>query len=263
MNIACPYCGALHWDAERTAKSRHFATPEFGACCNHGKVALPPLRYPPATLRALLEADDAAAREFRTNIRAYNAALAFTSLGVKTDDSINRDPTNSHRIRGGPTYVFRILGQLCHKSGVLEPAPGRAPSYAQLYLYDPQSALQQRMHRNNELRADTMGSLQSMLTTHNPYAAMFKHAFEVMREHGDVPDFEVRFRVDKASRGIHPRRINAPTADEVAMVLPGDGTTTDYRDIILRRRAVNGPCLYRIHEGHPAYSPLHYVLLFP
>ncbi|KAF9492066.1 hypothetical protein BDN71DRAFT_1509752 [Pleurotus eryngii] len=124
MTIACPYCGALHWDAERTAKSCRTATPEFWACCNHGKVTLTPLRYPPATLCALLEADDAAAREFRTNIRAYNAALAFTSLSVKMDDSINRDPTNTCRIRGGSTYVFRILGQLCHKSGVLEPAPG-------------------------------------------------------------------------------------------------------------------------------------------
>ncbi|KAF8149543.1 hypothetical protein B0H34DRAFT_190849 [Crassisporium funariophilum] len=256
MNIACPYCGALHWDAERTAKSRRGGNPEFGICCDHGKVRLPELQCPPATLRALLEADDAAARDFRTNIRAYNSALAFTSLGVKTDDSINR-------ARGGPTYIFRILGQLCHKTGALEPAPGRAPCYAQLYLYDPQIALQQRMNRNNELRADTMAALQNMLMVHNPYTAMFKHAFQVMREHGDVPDFEVRFRVEKASRGIHPRRINAPTADEVAMVLPGDGTAPDYRDILLRRRALAGPPLYRIHEGHPAYSPLHYVLLFP
>lgn len=265
MDVSCAFCGALHWREESTVKSRRSGTPEFGVCCDHGKVRLPALQRPPTTLRALLEANDAAAKEFRTNIRAYNMALAFTSLGVKTDDSVNRGNrdrvTGVRRTFGGNTYVFRILGQLCHNSAALEAERGEDPSYAQLYLYDPQVALQQRMHRNSTLRRDTMSALQNMLTVHNPYVPMFQFAFQTIQNHGDVPDFEIRFRVEKSAR-VHPRRINAPTADEVAMIIP-DGSPNDYRDIIVRRRMPSGTRLYRIHEGHPSYAPLHYVLLFP
>ena len=65
-----------------------------------------------------------------------------------------------------------------------------------------------------------------------------------------------------------PRRYNAPTADEVAVVLPGDNAIRgDYRDIILHLRPQyydgNYLRLQHINEGHPAYAPLYYVLLFP
>ncbi|KDQ27730.1 hypothetical protein PLEOSDRAFT_1042559, partial [Pleurotus ostreatus PC15] len=265
MDIPCQHCGALHWADERVNRSRRTGIPNFGMCCDHGKVRLPAPQAPPHTLQGLLEADDAQAREFRHNIRAYNMALAFTSLGVREDSSINQ--RNGRRM-GGSTWVFRIQGQLSHHSGALEAGEGRAPSYAQLYVYDPQAALQQRMLRNNALRRDTMEALQNMLSVTHRYASVFKHAFEVIREHerlggAGVPDIEVRLRAQKPRPGDHPRRYNLPTADEVAMILPGDGSKADYRDIILRRRLPQGTGLYRINEGHPAYSPLHYVLLFP
>ena len=55
----------------------------------------------------------------------------------------------------------------------------------------------------------------------------------------------------------------APTSDEIAVILPGDGTAPDRRDIILRSRSSHPGSLTRIDDGHPAYAPLHYVLLFP
>ncbi|KAL4256889.1 hypothetical protein AB1N83_012224 [Pleurotus pulmonarius] len=137
MDIVCQHCQALHWLNESTVKTRNYQHPDFGTCCNSGKVVLPPPRRPPDTLFNLFEADDEQTREFRTNIRAYNMALAFTSLGVAQDDTINRH-------FGGNSWVFRIQGQLTHLSGALEPQPNTPPSYAQLYLYDPHVALQQR-----------------------------------------------------------------------------------------------------------------------
>ncbi|KDQ22276.1 hypothetical protein PLEOSDRAFT_1051142, partial [Pleurotus ostreatus PC15] len=255
MSIACHHCEALHWRDESTVKSRNSQHPEFGTCCNSGKVMLPPPRPPPPVLHALFEANDEQTREFHTNIRAYNMALAFTSLGVSQDHTINRR-------FGGNSWVFRIQGQLSHHSGALVPEAGCPPLYAQLYLYDPHVALQQRMSRNSHLREDTMLSLQTMLTQHHQYAPMFKHAFEVLKDHPNGPDAEIRLRVQVAP-GEHVRQHNLPTADEVAMILPGDGSATDYRDIILRSRMPAETTLYRIHEGHPAYEPLHYVLFFP
>lgn len=72
--------------------------------------------------------------------------------------------------------------------------------------------------------------------------------------------------------GNDPRRYNEPTADEVGVILPGEEHQGDYRDIILHLRpqywhdSVDGKKhlkLERINEGHPAYVPMHYVLLFP
>ncbi|KAG5520645.1 hypothetical protein RHGRI_033280 [Rhododendron griersonianum] len=57
------------------------------------------------------------------------------------------------------------------------------------------------------------------------------------------------------------RRYSLPTADEIVVVIPGDGTkASGMRDIILHLRGDNG--LMQINECYPAYLPLHYVLLF-
>ncbi|TFK65829.1 hypothetical protein BDN72DRAFT_800757, partial [Pluteus cervinus] len=246
MDIECPYCHALHWDAEKTSRSR-IGRPSFGTCCDHGQVQLPPLRDPPPLLRDLLTGMDSMSKEFRKDIRQYNMAFAFTSLGVQQDD------VNDH---GG--WVFRILGQLSHLAGSLLPSGGLAPQFAQLYILDPAVALRHRTDRNKNLSPTLMSSLQSMLTASHHYATVYKHAFEILPL--DAPDYEIRLHVTSTT---DHRRYNLPTGDEVAAILPGDGSATEARDIILRRRMPEGQGLYRIHDGHPAYAPLHYVLLFP
>jgi hypothetical protein len=204
MDVACRHCGALHWIDERVVPSPEHA-PEFGMCCNSGKVQLDLLKEPPEPLHRLLTGADTQAQEFRSPITQYNAALAFTSLGVSDDKNINRHGSNA--------WVFRILGSLHHLSGALTAPEGVAPSYAQLYMYDPTVALQQRMNRNDNLRRDTMQSLQTMLTAHHPYAAMYKQAYEVLEELGeDVEDAAVRLRVVP---GTDRRRYNLPTGEEM------------------------------------------------
>ena len=58
-----------------------------------------------------------------------------------------------------------------------------------------------------------------------------------------------------------PRRYNAPTAPEIAVIMPGDGYTEGVatRDIVLHARTGG---LKRITETNCAYDSLHYVLLF-
>lgn len=253
MDRECPHCGALHWEEERVLRSSGVEGPSFGTCCDHGKVALQPLQEPPEPLRRLFAGGDAQAIEFRNHITQYNSALAFTSLGVSDDKSINKHGPNA--------WVFRIHGNLHHLSGALTAPDGIAPSYSQLYMYDPGVALQQRMNRNSNLRRDTMQSLQALLTRFHVYAQTYKHAYEVLAELGNnVEDAEVRLRVIP---GNDRRRYNLPTAEEVAVVLPGDGSSGDGRDIILRNRAPTTAPMLRISDIHPAYTPLYYVLLFP
>ena len=77
--------------------------------------------------------DTPESRHFQEEIWRFNWALSFTSLGVNEDCSVNGPG------RGPP--VFRICGDLCHRSGALEPSPGQPPRYAQLYVYEPRDAL--------------------------------------------------------------------------------------------------------------------------
>ncbi|CAG8760334.1 1985_t:CDS:2, partial [Ambispora leptoticha] len=54
---------------------------------------------------------------------------------------------------------------------------------------------------------------------------------------------------------------NLPTINAIAIILPGEGFVPEaIRNIMLR---LHGGSLKCIHECHPAYLPLHYILLFP
>ncbi|KAG5549150.1 hypothetical protein RHGRI_014498 [Rhododendron griersonianum] len=129
--------------------------------------------------------------------------------------------------RKGPTS-FTIHGELRHRTGSLLPLPGHDALYAQLYVYGPDSALQFAYAILNQL-----ASTGRHLPAHLHYSSAKDR-----------------------------RRFNLPTTDEVAIVIPEDGSeSSGMRDIILHLEGNNG--LMRINECHPAYLPLHYVLLFP
>ena len=244
MNVPCHYCGALHWADKCLA---HFSdtNPEFGKCCNHDEVRLPSLHDPPAPLWALFVGNDAAAREFHENIQQYNLAFAFTSIGVKQDTAINS---------GNAPYIYHINGELRHLAGSLLPLLAQKHSYAQLYIHNPQTALSQRTDRNSNLCCDTMETLQGVLWESHAYA------HEVLQNH-NVGNMDVWLRV---APGWDAQTHNLPTADEVAVLLPGEGNEVrDSCDIILRNHNPDGQPYQRILNTHPAYATLHYVLLLP
>ena len=246
MDVPCENCGALHWMAERLSKSTN-RSPKFGKCCAEGKVQLPLLEEPPEPLHTLLNSDTPSAVTFRQNLWKYNRAFSFTSLGVHEDHKVNK---------GNGPPVFRISGELHHKSGALTPPEGRLPRYAQLYVYEPRAALDARIQQNSDLDPSVMEALQQMLADNHQYVPVYRHAFEILQNYDVANDVEVRLRLEP---GLDRRRYNLPTADEVAVILPGSSSTQP-RDIVLRQR--DGP-LYRISDLHPAYCPLQYPLLFP
>jgi hypothetical protein len=206
----------------------------------------------------LFISDSLDAKEFRTNIVQYNAALAFTSLGVKVDQSVLG--------RGPP--VFRIHGELRHLSGSLLPEESTSPSYSQLYVVDPHEAYRYHILRNENLSLHTMQTLQQVMYDYNTYTPIYRHVYEVLQMY-DVPDYTVKLCV----LGNDPRWYNLPTTDEVGIILPENNSFPgDFCDIILHLRPRHyyntfdnqgHVQLDRINEGHAAYAPLHYVLLFP
>ncbi|KAG5545928.1 hypothetical protein RHGRI_018180 [Rhododendron griersonianum] len=258
MDILCSHCQALHWLDEKLARSSKknplFGTcclQIFGTCCLQGTVKLHLLSTPPPPLKALYDGDDVRSKSFRSNTRDYNAANAFTSLGTTLDPRV---------LSGrGPT-PFTIHGELRHRTGSLLPQAGQIGSYAQLYIYDPNSALDIRSRRNPQLRKDVLETIQGSLLEINAFVGKFRQAYAVLNqlaETGQNLPAHLHY-----SSSTDRRRYNQPTTDEIAVVVPGDGTkASGMRDIILHLRGDNG--LMRINECHPAYLPLHYVLLFP
>ena len=251
MDIECPKCGALHWACERLSKSS-IAAPKFGTCCLDGKVKLPVLQNPPRDLLELYNGTNLHSKHFLTHITSYNNAFAMVSLSH-----------NAVQLPGGP-QSFTITGELKHMSGSLLPEPGKTPIYAQVYFQSNEQALDLRIQRANQVpdgggaKRAVMQIIQDVLHRYNHYIALYKTARERIHEAGDVPDVHVRLHF---AAGSDQRRYNLPTAEEVAVILPGDGAQpTDNRDIIIQTRA--GP-LQRIRETNPAYQALYYVLLFP
>jgi hypothetical protein len=155
-------------------------------------------------------------------------------------------------------------GELMHKIGSLLPAEtaDATPVYSQLYLYDPQIALDVRMgyRWNSRLSRDVLGTLQDMLYRHHPATGIYKHAQELMANIPEGQDCELSIYFDPAC---DKRRYNEPDAAsrEISVMIPDeDHQARETQDIIIHLR--DGP-LKSISDCHPFYPALRYVLLFP
>jgi hypothetical protein len=110
--------------------------PRFSLCCSQGDIELLPYTKLPHALHNLYHGLDKRSRFFLENIRAFNSMFVFTSIGGKIDASANDGG-------GPPTFVMN--GENYHQIGSLLPLPGRQPKFAQLYIYDTENEISNRM----------------------------------------------------------------------------------------------------------------------
>src|SRR5579859_1808550 len=195
-------------------------TPRFGMCCNEGDKILKRIVHPPEPLYTLLTSPDPDAVQFRKNIRRYNAAFAFTSLGVDMDD----------RLTGNGFRPFQIHGEIYHQIGTLEPEPGNRPVYAQHYLYDGDEATEHRFARNPDLDQNILRELETMLQTHNPFPKTFQFTYEVLQT-ARVESMPLQvFMKIVMEEGMDQRVYNQSAVHEVAASLSDDNATSAMRD---------------------------------
>ncbi|GJZ62274.1 DNA helicase PIF1, ATP-dependent [Tanacetum coccineum] len=249
----CPACHAVMWYGERNDKAKRDVNLTFSLCCQEGKVLLPLFNETPPPLKQLLDYKDTTTSRFREQIRVYNIMFSFTSFGVKIDHSINT---------GRGPYTFRINGQNYHRMGSLLPAEGVQPRYAQLYFFDTQNEIRNRMSAfmDNESREkvdkNIVADLTQMLDHSNPIVRSFRMAKEWCHSNPST-DFGLRLLSERKTT----RQYNAPTVSEVATLIINDfGDGEPSRDIIVNKTN-SGP--QRISELHPSYTALQYPLLFP
>ncbi|XP_071036949.1 uncharacterized protein [Parasteatoda tepidariorum] len=230
MDKKCTYCGALKFKNE---------TP--GMCCAGGKVELPNLRSPPEPLLTLVSGETSQSKNFLKNIRKYNSCFQMTSFGATNIVSANYMPT------------FKVQGQIYHHAGSLLPLTNADHKYLQIYLM---GNTDEQINRRCQLNMSTkreIAELQKLFEQHNELIKLFKTAIEQM----PTDDYKVIIKADKTPIGQHRRQFNAPTIDEVAIVIIGEEFTS--RDIILHRR--NGDA-QKVSETHRSYDALQYPILF-
>jgi len=265
MSSACKHCGALFWKEENKW------------CCSNGKVKFKSDDLPPPVPDALLElltTNSAEAKEFRMNLRQYNAAFSMTSIGT-AKTMAKKMSEDQDKVTGRWTCVLTVCGEIYHwhvfvfvSSTVLFlrrvvplaiPHGSNERKFAQVYVCDNDSAeLETRMRNNEKLNKQTMHKLQTMLHQVNPYVKTYETARERLGANAEE-SFHIEWFTDVG--GINQRRYNAPQAAEVGMIVIGaDEESMGERDVIVQPRQGS---LKRVSILSSCYDPMHYVLLFP
>jgi hypothetical protein len=150
--------------------------------------------------------------------------------------------------------TFKVQGQIYHRAGSLLPPVDGNHQFVQIYFIgDPQEEVERRCQIHDGLNRVIVRDLQDFFHAENQLIKNFKTALERM----PTDEYTVVIRADKVPAGGHQRQYNAPTAEEVAVVIAGE--ECESRHIVLHRR---NDGLKRIPETHRSYDALQYPILF-
>jgi hypothetical protein len=150
--------------------------------------------------------------------------FAFTSTGGVVDKEINK---------GHEPYIFRMHGQNYHHIGTLLPEEGNKPCWDQLYIYDTEHEIENRIEASKNDGEDSsidpiiVTGLQKMLDEHNVLAKTFRMARDRFKE-DDYHEYTLKL-IGKRS-GTH----NLPSTSKVAALVVRDPSEQNaVRDIIV------------------------------
>jgi hypothetical protein len=182
-------------------------------------------------------------------IRNYNASFSFISFNATTDTNISKNNI----------YTLRIQGMIHHRIGPLIPEENSDAKCAQIYIHgDDQEKLRQKYSAS--LNACTLIQLQAMLLDDcsNPFVLQFKKASQLLK---NKPSLELKI-VIITNKETDRRVYNKPTSDEIAVLIPNFGESTEptKREAIVFEK--NGG-LKMIDTNKACYDPLQYPLIFP
>ena len=151
-------------------------------------------------------------------------------MGGNVDRSVNN---------GSGPYVFRINGQTHHRIGSLLPIHGQNPKYAQLYIYETNNEVKNRIdaviHEDdrNYVDPDIVTELMEMLDQWNQLVKYFR----MVRDRFDESNIHnVRIHLIW-SRNFGERQYDLPVTSEIAALIVGDfNIESSDRDIIVENR---------------------------
>ena len=262
MDQTCQYCGALGFQKEckRTKNKLHFGR----LCCNQGKVKAGKSFRVHEKIKKMLKED----KYFREHTRMFNSGMAMASLVTDRGRKWSTD------VRG-PT-ALSITGQLSRLLGPLRNTKGQRPKFIQTYFYDANDATKHRLSNFKNLSPKERQKcrrifriLHFIIKRNHKFIKSCMMADEIIKRdfkkvkqvhlslHAHLPQDEYR--------KIHPGRMNKPTCNEVAILMPNDITAEHSREVVFQYR--NDPSaknmgLQTIPDYHKAYDSLQYPLFF-
>ncbi|GBO22316.1 hypothetical protein AVEN_120638-1, partial [Araneus ventricosus] len=241
MNIICQFRKSKNFAAELPSDGK------FTSCSRKGKIKLEKpsdalsndFLYLNFLLDLLTSPNNPDYKNFNDNIRSYNSAVSFASMGTKVVD-----------LSCGGQYVFKVHGQIPHRTSHIQSVIGKVPQYVQLYVIDSTQATKIRHNR----LSDTYCILREV---ESRVIAESNEAGE------DAPVVNMVFRCDRHS---DQRRYNAPTANEIAIVfVNSDGEPTFERNIRVYPLNLENPQQPFINNNilSPNLDPIAYPIFFP
>ncbi|KAG1578619.1 hypothetical protein G6F48_011789 [Rhizopus delemar] len=248
MDKVCQHCGALHWTAEKSANVPASVLSRE-SCCKHGAVKVDVLRDPPQLLKDLFTGNHELSTHFLKNIRQFNLAFAFTSVGCNTVSATGRSCScpSSFMIHG---KLYHLQGPINHiRNSEVSENRNAVPSYAQLYIYDPAFGASNRVENNLDPNVNLIEQLTNMLHTDNvnPFVNIYKHAHVILKD-----EYERQASNEEESTPFHTRLSpqmtmelvtgndrrteNLPTTSEITAVIPTEFAGSSFRDIKITYR---------------------------
>jgi hypothetical protein len=156
-------------------------------------------------------------------------------------------------------HTYKVQGGFYHLIGGMEPAEGQLPRFLQAYVHDAVNEGLNRQMQNPNLSSAHLMTLRTILERVNPYVNIFICVVDRLAAN---PTEEVHICITAGhtlgNGDVH--HYNAPTTNEVAMIIPNKPGEVGNRDVIVQRRYGGG--LQRMNELAPFYDPLQYPLLF-
>nr|XP_027120740.1 uncharacterized protein LOC113737757 [Coffea arabica] len=221
-----------------------FEPPSF--CCQKGKIRLRNVELS-EELYELYTSNSKEAEEFRKHIRAYNSIFSFTSFGARLDKELASSKQG--------VYTFIVQGQIYHHLPALIPE-ANAPRYLQLYFYDTENELNNRLNilKDVNLNERIVKKLMEILEE-NPFARFLRK----LKDYPSLDNLQVCIKKDVS---LDQRVYNSSTADQVAAIWieSNDPSENVQRDIIVHAHS-GAP--YRVKHYYGCYDPLQYPILFP
>ncbi|KAG0157696.1 hypothetical protein PDIDSM_4881 [Penicillium digitatum] len=241
-------------------------------------------------IKRLFSTNDTDAVHFRKHIMQLNQALTFTSVSATRDSRLSRSEA---------VLTYSIEGTNRHFSG---PLRGESPSYAGLYMIDPNTADDIRSNMNPNLQTAgrrVMSKISRWVEANNDFVPLFRRA-RIALEESRLPQLRLNAQLRLIPNPQGGRQYDLPVSThEIGAFLP-ESNRLRYIDAEWSRESGRDICLYLherpdsridadfprisdlvhevdevlgidgrpqylalIHQSHPLYLPLHYVLFWP
>nr|GEW58662.1 helitron helicase-like domain-containing protein [Tanacetum cinerariifolium] len=170
-----------------------------------------------------------------------------------------RGSVSSSNNRGRGPYVFKVSAQVYHLIGSMCPPVGEAPKFLQLYIYDMDKEVENKMAHfeglnNSSLEPEIIQGLIHFLDAYNELVHLFRTAKDKCREI-DIQEFKIRLYNGAGTQGYELLASNTLGA---IVFDSGHAGSKDF-DVIIQER--DGPA-QRISKVHLSYMSLRFSLLF-